>query len=664
MRTPSRSWSPLRRPTLLISSLVAVGAALITLGGGPGGPTHASAFPGRNGAIAFSSDVDGDREIFLINQDGSGSKKLTNNTAGDDSPVWSPDGSRIAFTSNRDGQDEIYVMNADGSNQVNITKNPAKDQAPTWSPDGRRIAFHSDRVGGSFEIWVTRSDGSSPVQLTSNPPFVNANPAWSPDGSKILFHSGRDINSELYWMNPDGSDQTRLTFNDATDVESSWSPDGSRIAFQSDRGGNYDVYVMDAYPGAAANQITFDPGPDTAPTWSPQGDLLAVQGNHGGTNDLFFVTPSGEARGGFSTAGQDRFPDWQPLGGLPPLKPEVVVAGGTASVSPNSVTVTGAANPNGRDTTVWFEYGTSLAYGLRTPGRPIGAGNADVPFADALTGLSQGTAYHYRVVAANAIGTTFGPDQVVGTALSPVVVTLPPDAVGQRNIRMRGRVDTNDVTGLSYHFEYGRTAQYGDSTPSRRVSGPGSTTVTEDVGGLRPRTGYHYRLVVTGAATQLLGDDQVATTSGPATVDSSFTPTVRSIGSRCTLSRATLLIKLRDPVTGRLLGPTARRGLIVSVRSSAGAAGIFVPRRRVRTTDVGNSLVTLRFSEGRDRTFGNIAALAKRVKFRPGSYLAVRISAPGIRGAYHEIRFTRTKRVRKECVLRPGSSRPTSCEIV
>ena len=158
-------------------------AAALTVGGAPSGPSSALGFPGANGAIAFSSDADGDREIFLIAPTAPGARSCTNNTAADDAPVWSSDGTKIAFTSNRDGQDEIYVMDADGGNQVNVTNNTATDQAPTWSPDGRRIAFHSNRVGGSFEIWVARADGSSPVQLTSNPPFVNANPAWSPDGT-------------------------------------------------------------------------------------------------------------------------------------------------------------------------------------------------------------------------------------------------------------------------------------------------------------------------------------------------------------------------------------------------------------------------------------------------------------------------------------------------
>jgi len=64
---------------------------------------------------------------------------------------------QIAFMSSRDGNDEIYIMNADGSGQTRLTDNPAYDAAPVWSPDGQRIAFYSTRDGNS-EIYVMNAD--------------------------------------------------------------------------------------------------------------------------------------------------------------------------------------------------------------------------------------------------------------------------------------------------------------------------------------------------------------------------------------------------------------------------------------------------------------------------------------------------------------------------
>ena len=111
------------------------------------------------GRIAFVSGRDGDSEIYVMNADGSGVSRLTDNPGRDWNPRWSPDGGRIAFTSDRDGDSEIYVMNADGSGVSRLTDNSADDHNPSWSPDGGRIAFNSDRDGG-WEIYVMNADGS------------------------------------------------------------------------------------------------------------------------------------------------------------------------------------------------------------------------------------------------------------------------------------------------------------------------------------------------------------------------------------------------------------------------------------------------------------------------------------------------------------------------
>jgi hypothetical protein len=129
---------------------------------------------------------------------------------------------RIAFASNRDGNFEIYVMNADGSGVTRLTNNPANDWQPSWSPDGRRIAFVSDR-NGNPKIYVMNADGSGQTNLTNNP-GIDWDPSWSPDGKRIAFDSNRDGNYEIYIMNADGSGVTRLTYNPADDTRPSWSP--------------------------------------------------------------------------------------------------------------------------------------------------------------------------------------------------------------------------------------------------------------------------------------------------------------------------------------------------------------------------------------------------------------------------------------------------------
>ena len=105
------------------------------------------------------------RDIYVMNADGSGLRRLTHNRAYDAEPAWSPDGRKIAFRSTRNGNRDIYVMNADGSGKRNLTRNPAQDGSPSWSPDGRRIAFVSNR-DGRLEAHVMNADGSGQRSLT------------------------------------------------------------------------------------------------------------------------------------------------------------------------------------------------------------------------------------------------------------------------------------------------------------------------------------------------------------------------------------------------------------------------------------------------------------------------------------------------------------------
>jgi len=127
--------------------------------------------------IAFTSNRDGNAEIYVMDTDGNNSRRLTNNPADDFCPAWSPDGKMIAFFSDRDGNAEIYVMDADGNNPRNLTNNPAGDFYPVWSPDGKMIAFTSIMRDGNPEIYVMDADGKNPRNLTNNPAF-DADPKW------------------------------------------------------------------------------------------------------------------------------------------------------------------------------------------------------------------------------------------------------------------------------------------------------------------------------------------------------------------------------------------------------------------------------------------------------------------------------------------------------
>jgi len=137
-----------------------------------------------------------------------------------------------------------------------------------------KIAFMSDR-DGSEQIYVMNADGSNPTRLT-NGPANNRRPAWSPDGKKIVFASNRDGDFEIYVMDADGSNPTRLTNNPATDDQPAWSPDGTKIAFTSDRDGNTDIYVMNVDGSSPTRLTKYGPPWEVGlASWSPDGTRIA-----------------------------------------------------------------------------------------------------------------------------------------------------------------------------------------------------------------------------------------------------------------------------------------------------------------------------------------------------------------------------------------------------
>ncbi|MEJ7758596.1 MAG: hypothetical protein WKF55_03265 [Gemmatimonadaceae bacterium] len=225
--------------------------------------------------LAFVKVVTGNnREIWLINSNGTGERQLTFEPSSEVDPAWSPDGNRIAFASDRDGNREVYVMNADGSAQVRLTSSAMGDYHPAWSPDGRRIAFVSER-NGNAEIYVMNADGTNPLRLTSDS-ATDDDPAWSPDGRRIAFRSGRTGGGDIYVMNADGSEQSRLTTNTVPDAHPSWSPDGTRIAFSGGVSStSRDIFVINA-DGSGSTRLMLQYLEPEDPMWSPDGRKIAI----------------------------------------------------------------------------------------------------------------------------------------------------------------------------------------------------------------------------------------------------------------------------------------------------------------------------------------------------------------------------------------------------
>lgn len=274
----------------------------------------------------FSDEAD---DIWTMRADGSRVRRVTSEPVREFDPTWSPDGERIAYRhqTGDDSTTEIFVMEADGSEQTNLTRNDVSDWGPDWSPDGSAIAFNSSRntVGSGLRGFVIAPDGSGLSRLGGH--FVEY-PDWSPDGSRIAFMamepgaSGTNPEYNIFVMDADGSDVTRLTDAQGEDGWPAWSPDGSQIVFSSARddcstsvagdcrttgdiGPWQDVWIVNA-DGSDQRRVTSEFGQFFA--WSPDGAAILVAGLSG----LYVIRPDGTGLTSFEVPGvaNPLFPDW------------------------------------------------------------------------------------------------------------------------------------------------------------------------------------------------------------------------------------------------------------------------------------------------------------------------------------------------------------------
>jgi Tol biopolymer transport system component len=242
-------------------------------------------------------------------------------------PAWSPDGSKIAFVSKRDGNPEIYLMDVDGSNQNRLTYSEPGYCAklPVWFPNGEKIAYisvygaifpeeslniidinngsvaelekasmlkgHSFSPDGNYIVvsgcsgWDVCAPQIYKINLNTNErTFLGEGiePTWSPDGSEIAFASHIDENWDIYIIDTNGTQKSRLTSQSTVEKFPAWSPDENYMAFCSKSrdvgGGNFNIYTTNPLTGRGRNRITESLADDVL-TWSPNASKIAFESN-------------------------------------------------------------------------------------------------------------------------------------------------------------------------------------------------------------------------------------------------------------------------------------------------------------------------------------------------------------------------------------------------
>ena len=256
----------------------------------------------KTAKIVFVSARDFNREIYLMNPDGSEQVNLTKNLADDLFPVWSPTGEQILFVSDRDGVRDLYLMDADGRNVEKVFKQSAHRENPTWAPDGKQIAYER---GGVVYIATI---GRQIEELVAD----GFDPAWSPDGREIALTLNPFGSHRLVLLNIHTRRQRQVLPRDvsAWQAEPAWTVTSDKLSFSWNKNplpvppdakpgkpfrvppkwlDQETIYIMNR-DGTDVQQIIKEAGPKARnPVWSPLGNEIVYTQEINGHLQLFKV---------------------------------------------------------------------------------------------------------------------------------------------------------------------------------------------------------------------------------------------------------------------------------------------------------------------------------------------------------------------------------------
>jgi TolB protein len=270
-------------------------------------------FTGKPGVfltqIAFVSNRDGKKEIWLMDYDGANQRRITTHNNLAITPDWSSDNERLVYTAFGKDTSDLYIINRRGGGRVKIATRVGLNVSPAFAPDGRDIAFVGS-VAGNPDIYLIRDDGSNLRRLTSQN-SIESTPSWSPTGRQIAFTSSRNGTPQIYVMDAEGTNIRRISFDGDWNDDAVWSPDGDLLAYTSRVDGRFQIRIMNL--ATQQSTIIAGAGSNEHPSWAPDGRSLVFMSNRSGRWQIYRVNVDGTnlqpLTGGLA---ENSAPDWSP----------------------------------------------------------------------------------------------------------------------------------------------------------------------------------------------------------------------------------------------------------------------------------------------------------------------------------------------------------------
>jgi len=264
--------------------------------------------------MAFVSDRDGNKELYMMDYDGANQTRLTFNKVDDISPAWSPDGQMIAYTSYQNLSAGLYILKIYEGRRIPVALKGG-NFSPSWSPDGKKLAFMST-MEGNAEIYVADINEDSLKrgafrikQLTFNSSIDTA-PTWSPTGRQLAFVSDRGGSPQIYTIDAEGSNIQLVSFGGSSHCDSpAWSPAGDRIVYVARVESIFDLYVLNLRT-KQISKLTESNARNESPSWSPDGRHIIFTSNMRGDLQLFSTDYDGANLRQLTTTGQNNWPEW------------------------------------------------------------------------------------------------------------------------------------------------------------------------------------------------------------------------------------------------------------------------------------------------------------------------------------------------------------------